>query len=63
MKKKLKFKNGLTRTPFILIVITIILILITVKGVNNFKMLANDCDNNKGYTCTYYEIRQYSLSK
>lgn len=63
MKKKLKLKNGLKKTPFILMIITIILIIMIVKGVNNFKMLANDCDNNKGYTCTYYEIRQYSLRK
>ena len=61
MKKKRKLKKWVKVTLFILFITIITLIIM--KGVNDFKKLANDCDKSKGYICTYYEIRQHSLSK
>lgn len=65
MKKKYKLKNWVKITLSILftIIVIIILILFLKKGANDFEELAKQCDQDKGYTCSYYEIRQYSLSK
>lgn len=29
---------------------------------NEYKKIANKCDQSKGYACSYYEIRQYLLN-
>lgn len=63
--KKRKFKTWVKVTLTILLTITIGLILglILKKGVDDFEELARQCDQDRGYTCSYYEVRQYSLGK
>lgn len=61
LKLKKKYKRILN------IVLTIILFLILglmfKKGINDFEELARQCDQDRGYYCSYYEVRQYSLGK
>ena len=59
MKKKYRLKKWVKVT----ISVFIILALLVKKGVNDFEDLAKQCDKEYGYTCTYYDIRQYSLGK
>lgn len=63
-KSKLRLKKWVKITLAILLIIlmALILILTIMKGVKGFEELAKQCDQDKGYTCSYYEIRQYSLS-
>ncbi len=63
--KKCKLKTWVKVTLTILLTITIGLILglILKKGVDDFEELARQCDQDRGYTCSYYEVRQYSLGK
>ena len=63
--KKCKLKTWVKVTLTILLTITIGLILglILKKGVDDFEELARQCDQDRGYTCSYYDIRQYSLGK
>ena len=63
--KKCKLKTWVKVTLTILLTITIGLILglIIKKGVDDFEELARQCDQDRGYTCSYYDIRQYSLGK
>lgn len=65
MKKKYRLKRWVKVTLNILCTISvfIILALLVKKGVNDFEDLAKQCDKEYGYTCTYYDIRQYSLGK
>lgn len=53
-----------------IIVITIITTLfsikmynITINRINAIKKEANKCDRSKGYTCSYYEARQYLINR
>ena len=63
--KKCKLKTWVKVTLTILLTITIGLILglILKKGVDDFEELARQCDQDRGYTCSDYEVRQYSLGK
>mgnify|MGYP007057044525 FL=1 len=65
MKKKYRLKKWVKVTLNILCTISvfIILALLVKKGVNDFEDLAKQCDKEYDYTCTYYDIRQYSLGK
>lgn len=65
MKKKRKLKTWVkvTLTVLLTIIIGLILGLIIKKGVDDFEELARQCDQDRGYTCSYYDIRQYSLGK
>lgn len=65
MGKKYKLKTWVKVTLFILFTISVItiLILFLMKGENDFEKLARQCDEDRGYTCSYYEVRQYSLGK
>lgn len=42
-----------------IIILTIVIFKLINKGLNNFKEQAFKCDLAKGYTCTYYEIKNY----
>lgn len=65
MKKKRKLKKWVKVTLKIILIIIIGLILgqIIKKGFNNYEKLASQCDREHGYTCSYYDIRQFSLGK
>ena len=62
-KRKLKTWVKVTLTILLTITIGLILGLIIKKGVDDFEELARQCDQDRGYTCSYYDIRQYSLGK
>lgn len=62
-KRKLKTWVKVTLTILLIITIGLILGLIITKGINNFEELARQCDQDRGYTCSYYEVKQYSLGK
>ena len=61
MKRKYRLKKWVKVT--LAISVFIILALLVKKGVNDFEDLAKQCYKEYGYTCTYYDIRQYSLGK
>lgn len=65
MKKKYRLKKWVKVTLKAICVISAlaISILILVKGVADYGELAEKCDQNRGYTCTHYDIRQFSLGK
>lgn len=62
-KRKLKTWVKVTLTILLTIIIGLILGLIIKKGVDDFEELARQCDQDRGYTCSYYDIRRYSLGK
>ncbi len=47
----------------LLISIAIIFALLVHSQLNNYNKVARQCDIERGYTCSYYEIRQYGLGK
>lgn len=63
MKRKYKLKKWVKYTLAILMLIvsTIIVVTICKNRFMQLKEFANECDTKMGYTCTYYEIRNYSL--
>lgn len=65
MQKKRKLKTWVKITLLVLLstILSLILCLLIKKGVNDFEELARQCDQERGYTCSYYEVRQYSLGK
>lgn len=64
-RTKRRLKKWVKVTLYILLTISIgiILGLALKKGINDFDELARQCDQDRGYTCSYYEVRQYSLGK
>ena len=64
-KRRLKFKESV-KDAFATIVIIIVgvITLNSIKiAINNYAELANKCDQEKGYVCSYYDVKQYSLGK
>ncbi len=59
LRKWFKYTLGVLVTIFI----TIVLTMIFKQEMKSFSDIAQQCDLEKGYTCSYYEIRQYSLGK
>lgn len=53
---KLRLRKWVKITIIILIGLGISLAIL--KGIENFNKYAKICDNEKGYTCSYYEVRQ-----
>ncbi len=60
-KTKLKLKKRVKVT--LVIITTLIFTNLIMEGAKYFEKLANQCDEDKGYICSYYDIRQYSLGK
>lgn len=60
-KRKLRKWVKNTLVIIAIIIFVIIIGLIINIGMNNFNELARQCDEAKGYTCSYYEVRQYGL--
>lgn len=63
--KKYKFKKWVRCLLTILVVsiIVFVLIFLLLQNEKEFDKYANKCDQEKGYTCSYYEVRQYILNK
>lgn len=61
MIKKRRLKRWV-KVTIILIISLIILGIVTIfitKISNNYNELARQCDQDRGYTCSHYEISQY----
>jgi len=58
MRKKRKIKTWVrvTLTILLTIIIGLILGLIIKKGVDDFEEIARQCDKDRGYTCSYYDV-------
>lgn len=66
MKRKVKRIRLRKEVKFVLKVLAFILLLVAVvmlmKAANNkYVSMFEACDNAKGYTCSYYEARQYAI--
>ena len=63
--KKIRLKKWFKYTlgALVTISITIVLTMIFKQEMKLLNDMAHQCDAEKGYTCSYYEIRQYSLGK
>ena len=62
-KRKLKKWVKVTLNILLTILIGLILGFILKKGIDDFDERAKQCDLDRGYTCSYYDVRQYSLGK
>lgn len=47
----------------LLILIAVIFAILVRSQLNDYNKVAQQCDIERGYTCSHYEIRQYSLGK
>lgn len=56
--KKLRLRLWVRVLLVIIAIAGLVLILLCVPK-NNFDELAKQCDEDKGYTCSIYEIEQY----
>lgn len=65
MKKKRKLRKWVNVTLFVvlIIIISLLLILMSQNGNTQFNQSANECDDFYGRTCTYYEVRQFSINQ
>lgn len=56
-KKIMEIRKKEKRIIFIMfLVMTVITISVMILSINSFKNDAQNCDKQKGYTCSYYEI-------
>ncbi len=62
-KRKLRKWFKYTLGALVTISITIVLTMIFKQEMKSFNDIAHQCDLEKGYTCSYYEIRQYGLKQ
>lgn len=65
MKKKLKLRKWVKITLTIFIaVLTIQILSSAIKSMaDRYDELYKECDESRGYTCSYYDMRQYSIGK
>lgn len=63
--KKRRFKKWVKYTLFALATISVAIVLAMVfkQEMKSFNDVAQQCDLEKGYACSYYEVRQYGLGK
>lgn len=62
IKRKKRIESILSVFVGLFIVFATIVILLGLSN-NNSNNLESECDNAKGHTCSYYELRQFSLGK
>jgi len=61
--KKRRLKRWVRITLVILFIIIWLLALFIDKTLTNYDKMAAECDEAYGHTCSYYEVRQFSLGK
>lgn len=63
MRKRRRLKKWVKVTLTILLVLLLggLFYLVLSIGSNNLNDMYEQCDNAKGYTCSYYEARLYSI--
>ncbi len=62
-KRKLKTWVNLVITILFIIIASWLLALFIDKTLTNYDKMAAECDEAYGHTCSYYEVRQFSLGK
>ena len=60
-RRRLKRWVRVTLKVIAFLVATLLLTLLFMKANNNLNDMYEACDNAKGYTCSYYEARLYSI--
>lgn len=60
-RRKLKKWVRVTLKVIAFLVATLLLTLLFMKANNDLNDMYEACDNAKGYTCSYYEARLYSI--
>lgn len=63
MKRKYKLKKWIKYSLIVIVLImsTIIVAFICIASFKDLDKLAKECDAKMGYTCSYYDIRKYSI--
>lgn len=62
-KKRYRLKPWVKKTLYwiLAIEIVILLALMFIHAMNDFEENAKKCDEARGYTCSYYDVRQYLI--
>lgn len=60
-RRRLKKWVRVTLKVIVFLVATLLLTLLFMKANNDLNDMYEACDNAKGYTCSYYEARLYSI--
>lgn len=61
MKKKRRRLRPWVKVTTLTIIVGVLLGFVLVKGLEGLNNMYEECDNAKGYTCSYYEARLYSI--
>lgn len=60
-RRRLKRWVRVTLKVIVFLVAALLLTLLFMKATNDLNDMYEACDNAKGYTCSYYEARLYSI--
>lgn len=61
MKKKRRRLRPWVKVTMLTVVVGLVLGFVLVEGLEGLNNMYEECDNAKGYTCSYYEARLYSI--
>lgn len=61
MKRKRRRFRPWVKVTLLTIIGGLVLGFVLVKGLEGLNNMYEECDNAKGYTCSYYEARLYSI--
>lgn len=61
MKKRRRRLRSWVKVTLAIIIGGVVLGLVLSEGLNRLNEMYEECDNAKGYTCSYYEARLYSI--
>ena len=61
MKRKRRRLRPWVKVTMLTTICGLVLGFVLVKGLNGLNDMYEECDNAKGYTCSYYEARLYSI--
>lgn len=63
MKKRIKLRKWarVTIAIILFIIASYLLAHFILDSMNEFEDVAKKCDEAKGYTCSYYDVRQYII--
>ena len=61
MKKRRRRLRPWVKGTMLTVIVGLVLGFVLVKGLEGLNNMYEECDNAKGYTCSYYEARLYSI--
>lgn len=61
MKKKRRRLRPWVKVTMLTVIVGLVLGFVLVKGLEGLDNMYEECDNAKGYTCSYYEARLHSI--